>query len=178
MDRATPRGRGVLVRGGAIRVRDRREHRLSRTLVSAHGAAGRVGADEAQAPLPRGACPEGKTGGGPGCAWCRGSAGKAEERLPARVEAWHEAVGVAMPRVIIANQRKRLASWGRDGTMRLNWRLIQVPDWMVDYVVVRQLVRLRHPRQGRDFRQAFERVMPGWDFLGKALRREEPGLFW
>ena len=107
--------------------------------------------------------------------WFRG---KAEERLPARVEAWHEAVGVAMPRVIVANQRKRLASWGRDGTMRLNWRLIQVPDWMVDYVIVRELVQLRHGRRGRAVREAFERVMPGWDFRREALQREGPGLFW
>ena len=104
--------------------------------------------------------------------------GKAEERFPGRVEAWHEAVGVAMPPVVISNQRKRLASWGRDGTMRLNWRLIQVPDWMVDYVVVRQLVQLRHGRRGRAVREAFERVMPGWRFRREALRREESGLFW
>ena len=104
--------------------------------------------------------------------------GKAEERFPTRVEAWHGVVGGPMPPVVISNQRKRLASWGRDGTMRLNWRLIQVPDWMVDYVVVRQLVRLRHPGQGRDFRQAFERVMRNWRYRRDMLRQEEPGLFW
>ena len=107
--------------------------------------------------------------------WFRG---KAEERLPGRVEAWHEAVGVAMPRVVIANQRKRLASCERDGSIRLNWRLIQLPDWMTDYVVVRQLVHLRHGRQGRAVREALERVMPGWDFRREALQLEEPGLFW
>ena len=105
--------------------------------------------------------------------WFRG---KAEDRLPARVEAWHEAIGVAMPRVIIANQGKRLASWGRDGTMRLNWRLIQVPDWIVDYVVVRQLVQLRHPGQGRAVREAFEQVMPDWHFRREALRRATAGV--
>ena len=49
---------------------------------------------------------------------------------------------------------------------------------MVDYVVVRQLMRLRHPGQGRNFRKAFERVMPDWRFRREALRREESGLFW
>ena len=107
--------------------------------------------------------------------WFRG---KAEERFPGRVEAWHEVFGDPMPPVVISNQRKRLASWSRDGTMRLNWRLIQVPDWMVDYVVVRQLVRLRHGGRGRTSREAFERVMPDCGFRGEALRREEPGLFW
>ena len=107
--------------------------------------------------------------------WFRG---KAEERFPGRVEAWHEVVGGPMPPVVISDQRKRLASWGRDGTMRLNWRLIQVPDWMVDYVVVRQLVQLRHRPRGSSFEEAFERVMPDWRFRREALPREEPGLFW
>ena len=107
--------------------------------------------------------------------WFRG---KAEDRLPGRVEAWHEVVGGAMPRVVIANQPKRLANSDRDGTMRLNWRAIQLPPWLTDYVVVRQLVRLRHGERGRDFWQAFERVMPDWRFRREALQREEPGLFW
>ena len=107
--------------------------------------------------------------------WFRG---KAEDRFPGRVEGCQGVVGVPMPPVVISNQRKRLASWGRDGTMRLNWRLIQVPDWMVDYVVVRQLVRLWHGDRERDFWQAFERVMPDCRFRREALRREEPGLFW
>ena len=103
---------------------------------------------------------------------------KAEERLPGRVKAWHQVVGGPMPPVVISNQRKRLASSDRDGTMRLNWRLIQLPNWMVNYVLVRQLVRLWQPRPGRDFWKALERVMPDWRFRREALRREEPGLFW
>ena len=107
--------------------------------------------------------------------WFRG---KAVERFPGRVEAWHKMVGGPMPPVVISDQRKRLATCDRDGTMRLNWRLIQVPDWMVDYVVVRQLVRLRQVRRGRAVREAIERVMPGWRFRRESLRREESGLFW
>ena len=107
--------------------------------------------------------------------WFRG---KAEERVPGRVEAWHEVVGGPTPPVVISDQRKRLATCDRDGTMRLNWRLIQVPDWMTDYVVLRQLVHLRHGPRGRTSREAFERVMPDWHYRREALQREEPGLFW
>ena len=107
--------------------------------------------------------------------WFRG---KAEERFPQQVKAWHEVVGGPMPPVVISNQRKRLASSDRDGTMRLNWRLIQLPDWMVDYVLVRQLVRLRHGGRGRTSREAFERVIPDCDLRRGALQREKPGLFW
>jgi len=62
--------------------------------------------------------------------------------------------------------------------MRLNWRLIQLPDWLSDYVIVRQLVHLRHGSRGRTSRDAFARVMPDWHFRHEALQRAEPGLFW
>lgn len=83
-----------------------------------------------------------------------------------------------MPPVVIANQRKRLASWGRDGTMRLNWRPIQLPDWLVDYVVVRLLLHLQHRGRGPGFQQTIERVMPNWRYRRERLQWEEPALFW
>ena len=51
----------------------------------------------------------------------------AAERLPERVAAWRPKAGVAMPRVVIANQQKRWGSCDQRGTIRLNWRIIQAP---------------------------------------------------
>ena len=52
---------------------------------------------------------------------------QAAERLPERVEAWRSKVGTPMPRVIVADQQKRWGSCNQRGTIRLNWRIIQVP---------------------------------------------------
>ena len=60
---------------------------------------------------------------------------RAAERLPERVAAWRPKAGVAMPRVVIANQQKRWGSCDQRGTIRLNWRIIQAPLRLVDYVV-------------------------------------------
>ena len=50
---------------------------------------------------------------------------RAERRLPERVDAWCAKVGVAMPPVLVASQRKRWGSCDSRGTIRLNWRIVQ-----------------------------------------------------
>ena len=78
----------------------------------------------------------------------------AVERLPERVEAWRSKVGTPMPRVIVADQQKRWGSCNQRGTIRLNWRIIQAPMRLIDYVVVHELVHLRHRGHSRSYWQA------------------------
>ena len=108
-------------------------------------------------------------------AWLRGHAAA---RLPERVEAWRAKAGVAMPRVVVADQRKRWGSCDRSGTIRLNWRIIQAPMRLVDYVVVHELVHLRHRGHGRDYWRAVARVMPDYERRREELRRCGAGLAW
>ena len=102
----------------------------------------------------------------------------AAQRLPERVAAWRSKAGVPMPRVIVSNQQKRWGSCDRNGTIRLNWRIIQAPMRLVDYVVVHELVHLRHRGHGRDYWQAVGRVMPDYERRREDLRRRGVGLSW
>ena len=65
---------------------------------------------------------------------------------------------MAMPRVIVADQQKRWGSCDSRGAIRLNWRIIQAPMRLVDYVVVHEFVHLRHRGHGRDYWQALAKV--------------------
>ena len=107
--------------------------------------------------------------------WFRRHAAK---RLPERVAAWRPKAGVPMPRVIVSDQQKRWGSCDRNGTIRLNWRIIQAPMRLVDYVVVHELVHLRHRGHGRDYWQAVGRVMPDSERRREDLRRRGVGLSW
>ena len=102
----------------------------------------------------------------------------AAERLPERVEAWRAKAGVAPPRVVVADQRKRWGSCDHHGTIRLNWRIVQAPMRLVDYVVVHELVHLRHRGHGRDYWQAVGRVMPDYERRREDLRRWGIRLAW
>ena len=102
----------------------------------------------------------------------------AVERLPERVEMWRPKAGVEMPRVVIADQQKRWGSCDRSGTIRLNWRIIQAPMRLVDYVVVHELVHLRHRDHGRDYWQALGRIMPDYERTREDLRQRGRGWAW
>ena len=103
---------------------------------------------------------------------------RAAERLPERVEAWHAKAGVPMPHVKLASQQKRWGSCDQAGTIRLNWRIIQAPMRLVDYVVVHELVHLRHRGHGRDYWQAVGRVMPDYERRRRDLRERGALLVW
>ncbi len=83
-----------------------------------------------------------------------------------------------MPRVVISDQQKRWGSCDRSGTIRLNWRIIQAPMRLVDYVVVHELVHLRHRGHGRDYWQAVGRIMPDYERRREDLRQRGVGLAW
>ena len=102
----------------------------------------------------------------------------AAQRLPERVDAWQARTGVPPSRVIVADQRKRWGSCDHLGTIRLNWRIVQAPMRLVDYVVVHELVHMRHRGHGRDYWQAVGRVMPDYERRREELRRCGDRLTW
>ena len=102
----------------------------------------------------------------------------ASVRLPERVAVWQPKAGVPLPRVIVANQQKRWGSCDQRGTIRLNWRIIQAPMRLVDYVVVHELVHLRHRGHGRDYWQDVGRLMPDYERRREDLRACGVGLAW
>lgn len=103
---------------------------------------------------------------------------KAEDRLPGRVRAWSAKAGVAMPRVAIVDQQKRWGSCDRHGNIRLNWRIIQAPMRLVDYVIVHELIHQQHQRHGAAFWQAVGRVIPDYERRRQDLRQRGSSLVW
>ena len=67
---------------------------------------------------------------------------RAEVELPPRLQALAERFGLTVSRVSIRNQRSRWGSCGRDGHICLNWRLVLMPEWVRDYVLVHELMHL------------------------------------
>jgi predicted metal-dependent hydrolase len=68
---------------------------------------------------------------------------RAAAELPARLLATAERLGLVVAQVSIRNQRTRWGSCGRNGHITLNWRLVLMPDWVSDYVIVHELMHLR-----------------------------------
>jgi predicted metal-dependent hydrolase len=68
---------------------------------------------------------------------------RAKRELPARLCELAAAHGIAVRRVTIRNQRWRWGSCSPDGHICLNWRLVQMPIWVRDYVLIHELMHLQ-----------------------------------
>jgi len=68
---------------------------------------------------------------------------RAVVELPVELRALAVRHGLEVTRVTVRNQRSRWGSCGRDGHITLNWRLVAMPDWVREYVLVHELMHLR-----------------------------------
>jgi predicted metal-dependent hydrolase len=67
----------------------------------------------------------------------------ADRELPARLIELARQHGLSVSRVSVRNQRSRWGSCGRDGHICLNWRLVLMPLWVSDYVLIHELMHLK-----------------------------------
>lgn len=101
---------------------------------------------------------------------------RAADRLPRRVARWADLVGATPTAVLVRDQRRRWGSCSRDGTIRLNWRLVMAPLGIIDYVVVHELAHLRVPNHSPAFWAEVARALPDFSVRRGALNRLAPQL--
>jgi predicted metal-dependent hydrolase len=68
---------------------------------------------------------------------------RAMRELPKRLRELAQSLGLEVSRISIRNQKWRWGSCSRDGLICLNWRLVAMPDWVRDYVLIHELMHLK-----------------------------------
>ena len=86
----------------------------------------------------------------------------AAERLPARLLELAQRHGLSVTRVTIRSQRTRWGSCSPAGHISLNWRLVQAPPEVSDYVLLHELAHLVVPSHSRRFWRTLERMCPSY----------------
>lgn len=102
----------------------------------------------------------------------------AERTLPRLLGEVCARLGLATPGILVREQNKRWGSCDAKGVLRINWRIIQAPQRLVEYVLVHELVHLRHPKHGPDFWAAVGEHLPRYEELRRQLREIGPRLVW
>lgn len=87
---------------------------------------------------------------------------RAKVELPARAWELAAVTGVEVKLVTVRNQRSRWGSCSERGTISLNWRLVQTPDFVRDYIIYHELMHLREMNHSPRFWARVEEVCPGW----------------
>ena len=75
----------------------------------------------------------------------------ATRELPTRVTELAALHNLPVQRVTVRNQRSRWGSCSRRGTVSLNWRLVQAPALVRDYLILHELAHLREMNHSRRF---------------------------
>jgi len=94
---------------------------------------------------------------------------EAATRVLPRVEDYARGLVDDMPPVRLSNARSEWGSCNHRGEIRLNWRLIQLPPALADYVVAHEVAHLVELNHSRRFWAVVEQLMPGHDAHRKAL---------
>lgn len=101
----------------------------------------------------------------------------ARERLVPRLHELAAQHGLTVSRVTIRNQRSRWGSCSRGGAVALNFRLVQMPPDVCDYVLIHELMHLRQQNHGPRFWALVEKACPAFRDAERWLRLQGRTLF-
>jgi predicted metal-dependent hydrolase len=96
----------------------------------------------------------------------------ATKELPRRVQELALLHGFRPSRVSIRNQRSRWGSCSARQVISLNWRLIQTPDSVRDYVILHELVHTRHLNHSKAFWTEVARLCPDYALAERWLKAQ------
>jgi predicted metal-dependent hydrolase len=95
----------------------------------------------------------------------------ADAELPRLVREAADRYAVSFRRVAIRSQRTRWGSCSRRGTISLNWRLVQAPPWVRDYLIAHELAHLREMNHSRRYWRVVQEFFPAWREAEQWLKR-------
>jgi predicted metal-dependent hydrolase len=102
---------------------------------------------------------------------------RAVDELPPQLLFLAATHGIAVTRVSIRNQRSRWGACSAQGSITLNWRLILVPDFVREYVMLHELMHRRELNHSKRFWGHVRAACPRYREARQWLLREGPHLF-
>jgi predicted metal-dependent hydrolase len=82
--------------------------------------------------------------------------------LPPRVVELARQHNALVRRISVRNQRRRWGSCSQRGTISLNWRLVQTPEFVRDYIILHELMHLREMNHSARFWQHVQSACPAY----------------
>jgi hypothetical protein len=80
--------------------------------------------------------------------------------------------GQTSSKVIVRDLGYRWGSCGKKRTLYFNWRLLQLPVQVIDYVVLHEQVHLLHHNHSKKFWKTMDSVLPDWPIRKAELERD------
>jgi predicted metal-dependent hydrolase len=93
-----------------------------------------------------------------------------------KVAKWNAFLGVKHNRNTFRGQRTRWGSCFRKGSLNFNWKLLMVPEAVIDYVVIHELAHLKEMNHSDNFWKVVSGCCPAFKECRKWLRQQEDSL--
>ena len=92
------------------------------------------------------------------------------EWLKIRVGLLTRKTGATPLRIEVRELGYRWGSCGKKSVLYFNWKVLQLPVRLMDYVIAHELIHLEVPHHGPEFWLALERTLPDWRERKEELR--------
>jgi predicted metal-dependent hydrolase len=96
---------------------------------------------------------------------------RAQRELPARLLQLAQRLGLQVSRVSVRNQQSRWGSCSPNGHICLNWRLVTMPEWVRDYVIIHELMHLKRLDHSPKFWKLVAAACPDYQQARTWLRK-------
>jgi hypothetical protein len=93
-----------------------------------------------------------------------------------RLEIFSAKLGVTLPKLLISNARTRWGSCNSKREVRLNWRLLQAPPHLINYVICHELAHLKEMNHSAKFWAVVASIYPDYKAAEKELKVWSPRL--
>ena len=95
---------------------------------------------------------------------------KARKILPERTAYFASRMGVSYNRITIREQKTRWGSCSSKGNLNFNWKLVLLPEALMDYVVVHELAHRLEMNHSGSFWRIVEEQLPDYRSRRRSLR--------
>jgi len=93
-----------------------------------------------------------------------------------RIALFAAKLGVATPPIGLSSAQSRWGSCSSRGNIRLNWRLLQAPPHIINYVICHELAHLKEMNHSAKFWAIVESLFPDYRQAEKELKALSPQL--
>lgn len=87
-----------------------------------------------------------------------------------KIEQWNKQYNFVFNKINIKNQKSRWGSCSKKGNLNFNYKIVDLPHRLVDYLVVHELCHLKEFNHNRSFWELVSQTMPDYKVLRSELR--------
>lgn len=103
---------------------------------------------------------------------------KGKEWLQKRVTFLSNKIAIVPSRIEVRDLGYHWGSCGKNGVLFFNWKVLQLPVRLADYIIVHELIHLIEAHHGPEFWKAMDRTLPDWAARKETLRIQASDLHW